>query len=432
MRFRSTTGKSGEVSLREAVLRGLAEDGGLYVPVEIPRLCAELLERMHTLALPEVCLEVGRQFLEDDVDEEVLRKISAEAFDFPAPLVALSETVYVLELFHGPTLAFKDFGARFMARLMGHFVRELGRELHVLVATSGDTGSAVAQGFLGVPGIRVVILYPSGRVTEAQEKQFTTLGQNVTAVEVSGTFDDCQSLAKRAFADRELREKIVLTSANSINIARLIPQMFYFFWAFAQLPERATPAVFAVPCGNFGNLTAGLMGQRMGLPVRQFIAVTNVNDVVPEYLRSGKFLPRRSQQTISNAMDVGNPSNFSRMLDLYENDLQAMRRDVWSRGFTDEDTLQSMREIYQRHLYVVDPHTALAMLGWRRFADEHAEGSLGVVLATAHPAKFAATIEPAIGVRVELPARLAAALSHPKRSVPMANSLADLKKFLLN
>jgi threonine synthase len=431
MRFRSTNGKCGEASLREAVLRGLAEDGGLYVPVEIPRLRAEMLERMHTLEFPELCIEVGRHFLGGDIAEEVLHKISVEAFDFPAPLVSLTEKIHILELFHGPTLAFKDFGARFMARLMAYFVREIGRELTVLVATSGDTGSAVARGFLGVPGIRVVILYPSGRVTEAQEKQFTTLGQNVTAVEISGTFDDCQLLAKRAFADSELRAKIFLTSANSINIARLIPQVFYFFWAFAQLAD-AKPAVFAVPCGNFGNLTAGLMAERMGLPVARFIAATNVNDVVPEYLRSGKFCPRPSQRTISNAIDVGNPGNFARMLDLYGNDLQAMRRDVWGCGFSDEETLQAMREIYERHRYLVDPHTAVAMLGWERFAKEHAEGYPCVVLATAHPAKFAATIERAIGVRVELPARLAAFLSQPKQSVPMANSLAELKKFLLN
>ncbi len=432
MRFRSTNRKSGEVSLREAALRGLAEDGGLYMPVEIPRLRAELLERMPAMALPEVCVEAGRQFMVGDVDEETLRRIAAEAFDFPAPVVSLSEKIHILELFHGPTLAFKDFGARFMARLMGDFVRELGRELTVLVATSGDTGSAVAHGFLGVPGIRVVILYPSGRVSEAQEKQFTTLGQNVTAVEISGTFDDCQSLAKRAFADSELREKIFLTSANSINIARLIPQMFYFYWAYAQLANRAKPAVFAVPCGNFGNLTAGLMAERMGLPVAQFIAATNVNDVVPEYLRTGNFLARPSQATISNAIDVGNPSNFVRMLDLYGNDLQAMRRDVWGCGFSDGETLQAMREIYERHGYMVDPHTAVAVLGWENFAKVRGDGYPCVVLATAHPAKFAATIERAIGVRVELPARLAAYLSQPKRSVPMANSLADLKKFLLN
>lgn len=430
MRFRSTNRASAEVSLREAVLNGLARDGGLYAPVEFTRLHAELLERMHTLALPELCAEVARHFLADDVDEEVLRKITVEAFDFPAPLVSLTDRIHILELFHGPTLAFKDFGARFMARLMGHFVRELGRELNVLVATSGDTGSAVAHGFLGVPGIRVVILYPSGLVTEAQEKQFTTLGQNVTAVEVSGTFDDCQRLAKQAFADSELLEKIFLTSANSINIARLIPQMFYFFWAITQRASREK-TVFAVPCGNFGNLTAGLMAQRMGLPVARFIAATNANDVVPEYLRSGNFCPRPSQHTISNAIDVGNPSNFARILDLYNNDLQAIRRDVWGCGFSDEETLRAMHDVYERFRYVVDPHTAVAVLGWESFAKKHGEEHSCVVLSTAHPAKFAATIERAIGIRVELPARLAADLSHPKQSVPMANNLADLKKFLL-
>lgn len=430
MRFRSTNRKSGEVSLRDAVLRGLAEDGGLYVPVEMPRLSTDLLGGMHALTLSELCFEVARCFLTSDLDQDVLRKISVEAFDFPAPLVSLSDKVHILELFHGPTLAFKDFGARFMARLMGHFVRELGLELTVLVATSGDTGSAVAHGFLGIPRIRVVILYPSGRVTEAQEKQFATLGQNITAVEVSGAFDDCQSLAKQAFADRDLRCKIFLTSANSINVARLIPQMFYFFWAFAQLAKGSKP-VFAVPCGNFGNLTAGLMAARMGLPVARFVAATNVNDVVPEYLKNGNFSPRPSQRTISNAIDVGNPSNFARMLELYDRDLEAMRRDVWGCSFNDEETLQAVREVYERYSYIVDPHTAVAMLGWESFARHHREAYRCVLLSTAHPAKFAATIERAIGVRVELPGRLAADLTQSKQSVPMANNFTDLKKFLL-
>jgi threonine synthase len=285
---------------------------------------------------------------------------------------------------------------------------------------------------LGVPGIRVVILYPSGHVSEAQEKQFTTLGKNVTALEISGTFDDCQSLAKRAFADNDLRERIFLTSANSINIARLIPQMFYFFWAHARLANRSRPAAFAVPCGNFGNLTAGLMAGRIGLPVAQFIAATNVNDVVPEYLRSSNFVPRPSVATISNAMDVGNPSNFVRMRDLYGHDWEAMRRDVWGCGFSDAETLQTIREMYRRHKYVVDPHTAVAVLGWESFIRERDKDYQGVVLATAHPAKFAATIERALGLHVQLPARLAAYFSKPKRSLPMANSLAELKRFLLN
>lgn len=432
MRFRSTNHKSEEVSLREAVLQGLAEDGGLFVPIKIPRMGRESLENMRGMPLSRLCFEVGRHFLEGDVEDQALQKIAIESFDFPAPVVSLSEKLHVLELFHGPTLAFKDFGARFMARLMGNYVRELRRELTVLVATSGDTGGAVAHGFLGVSGIRVVILYPSGRVSEAQEKQFTTLGQNVVAVEISGTFDDCQSLAKRAFTDSELREKIFLTSANSINIARLIPQMFYFYWAYAQLANRAKPVVYAVPSGNFGNLTAGLMAERMGLPAAQFIAATNVNDVVPEYLRSGNFLPRPSQATISNAIDVGNPSNFARMRDLYGNDLEAMRRDVWGCGFTDEETLAGIRQIYERYSYVVDPHTAVALQGWESFTKMRGDEYQCVALATAHPAKFATTIERAIGVRIELPERLSAYLSRPKRSVPMANSLAELKQFLLN
>ena len=341
MNYQSTLRQSPEVSLREAVLRGSAPDGGLYMPVEIPHLTKDFLKRLPSLTFHEIAQEVGALFAGGEIPPRVLTQIIAEAFNFPVPLVKLSEQLHILELFHGPTLAFKDFGARFMARLMGYFVQELGKQLTVIVATSGDTGSAVAQAFLGVSGIRVVILYPAGRVSDAQEKQLTTLGQNITALEVSGSFDDCQRLAKQALVDPLIAEKVTVTSANSINIARLIPQSFYYFSAVAQLGRSEPPPVFSVPSGNFGNLTGGLLAKRIGLGVGPFIAATNANDVVPEFLRSGTLIPRASRHTISNAMDVGNPSNFARIVDLYDNDLQAIRRDILGCSFSDEETLRS-------------------------------------------------------------------------------------------
>jgi len=432
MKYRSTLHRSPEVSLRDAVLHGSAPDGGLYMPVEIPHLKEDFLERLSSLTLPEIALEVGALFAGDEIPTQVLRKIVDEAFNFPLPLVTLGERLHILELFHGPTLAFKDFGARFMARLMAYFVQESGKALTVIVATSGDTGSAVAQAFLSVPGIHVVILYPAGRVSTAQEKQLTTLGQNITALEVSGSFDDCQRLAKQALVDPVVTEKITLTSANSINIARLIPQSFYYFAAVAQLGRPESLPVFSVPSGNFGNLTGGLLAKRMGLGVAQFIAPTNANDVVPEFLRSGKLIPRASRHTISNAMDVGNPSNFARIVDLYENDLQAIRHDILGCSFSDEQTLRVMHDVEQRHGYVLDPHTAVGVLGWQTFAKQNQNAAEGIVLATAHPAKFAETVARATGVRPEMPERLAAFLDRPKKSISFPNRFSELQGFLLS
>ena len=432
MKYRSTLHRSQEVSLRDAVLHGSAPDGGLYMPVEIPQLKKDFLERLSSLTLPEIALEVGTLFAGDEIPTQVLRKIVNEAFNFPLPLVTLGGRLHILELFHGPTLAFKDFGARFMARLMAYFVQESGKALTVIVATSGDTGSAVAQAFLSVPGIRVVILYPAGRVSTAQEKQLTTLGQNITALEVSGSFDDCQRLAKQALVDPVVTEKITLTSANSINIARLIPQSFYYFAAVAQLGRPESLPIFSVPSGNFGNLTGGLLAKRMGLGVAQFIAPTNANDVVPEFLRSGMLIPRASRHTISNAMDVGNPSNFARIVDLYENDLQAIRHDILGCSFSDEQTLRVMHDVEQRHGYVLDPHTAVGVLGWQSYAKQNQNAAEGIVLATAHPAKFAETVARATGVRPEMPERLAAFLDRPKKSIPFPNRFSELQEFLLS
>jgi threonine synthase len=432
MKYRSTLRRCPEVSLREAVLRGSAPDGGLYMPVEMPRLPGDFAERLPRLSFSEIALEVGGLFTAGEVPAAVLAEIVTEAFNFPVPLVTLSERLHILELFHGPTLAFKDFGARFMARLMEYFVQESGKHLTVIVATSGDTGSAVAQAFLGLPGIRVVILYPAGRVSVAQEKQLTTLGQNISALEVAGSFDDCQRLAKQSLVDPELSARLTLTSANSINIGRLIPQIFYYFHAVAQLRLPEIPAVFAVPSGNFGNLTGGLLAKRIGLRVPQFIATTNTNDVFPEFLRSGNMIPRASRHTISNAMDVGNPSNFARIVDLYDNDLQAIRRDIWGCSFSDEETLRVMHDVEQHHQYVLDPHTAVGVLGWQCYAKQNPATTQGIVLATAHPAKFAETVARATGLRPEMPERLAAFLSRPKKSIPFPNRFAELQEFLLS
>jgi len=431
LRYRSTSREAPLTSLRGAVLRGLAPDGGLYMPAEIARHSPEELEEFRGLPFTEVCFRVARPFAIPDVPEEVLWQIVSEAINFPVNLVSLSPGLHILELFHGPTLAFKDFGARFMARLMGYFVRGETRPLTVLVATSGDTGSAVAHGFLRVPGIRVVILYPFKRISEAQEKQFTTLGENITALEVAGTFDDCQRLVKQAFTDAELNKRVWLTSANSINIGRLLPQMFYHVAAYRQLPVASVPLIVSVPSGNFGNLTAGIFAKRIGLPVAKYVASTNANDVVPEYLRSGEFHPRAAQSTYSNAMDVGNPNNFPRLLDLCRNRLEYLQKEIWGHGATDEETLAAMKLLHDKFGYIADPHTAVGMLGWEAYKREHPEPAQGLVLATAHPAKFADVVMKAIGTAPPLPDRLAAYLKRSKLSLPISSSYDDFKQFLM-
>ena len=431
MRYRSTGGKAPLTSLRGAVLRGLAPDGGLYMPAEIARRSPEELEQFRALPFTEVCFRVVKPFATPDVPEDVLWQVVSEAMNFPVQLVSLSPGLHILELFHGPTLAFKDFGARFLARLMGYFVRGEDRQLTVLVATSGDTGSAVAHGFWGVPGIRVVILYPSKRISQAQEKQFTTLGENIQALEVSGSFDDCQRLVKQAFADEALNKKAFLTSANSINIGRLLPQMFYHVAAYRQLPVASTPLVVAVPSGNFGNLTAGLFAKRIGLPVAKFVAATNANDAVPQYLASGNYEPRPAIATYSNAMDVGNPNNFPRLLDLCRKRLEYVRREIWGHGASDQETLAEMKAVWDKYRYIADPHTAVGILGWEAYKKEHAEPAQGLVLATAHAAKFAEIVEKAIGIAPPLPDRLANYLKRPKLSVPMTSRYEDFKEFLL-
>jgi threonine synthase len=422
MFFHSTSRCAAPVSFREAVLGGVAPDGGLWIPERLPNLPASFFARLPHLSLQEIAFEIATIFAEDDVAPEDLRAIVNSAINFDAPLLALGETLFVLELFHGPTLAFKDFGARFMAHLIRHFLQEFDRSAVILVATSGDTGSAVAHAFYGMSGIQVVLLYPSGQVSEIQEKQMTTLGANVSALKISGTFDDCQSLVKRAFADSRLKSNLI--SANSINIARLIPQSFYYFYAVSRL-RGSGPIVFSVPSGNFGNLTAGLYAKRMGLSVDRFIAATNANDTVPDYLDTGIFQPRISIRTISNAMDVGNPSNFARIDALYGSDVIPMRQDIQGCAFTDDQTKSAMKELDEKYGYICDPHTAVAYLGLKSFAK--GETQAGIFLATAHPAKFPDLLQR----QVEIPERLQHCFDKPGNSIPMTNNFQELKDFLI-
>ncbi len=435
MKLYSTRDKKAFTSLRQAVLKGLPDDNGLYMPLEIPRLPADFIENLSSFSFQEIALTICRALFQGAIPEEGLQRIISTAVNFPAPLVPLNEKQYILELFHGPSLAFKDFGARFMAQMMSYFNRGEERELVILVATSGDTGGAVAAGFLQTPGTRVVILYPSGKVSMLQEKQLTTLGHNITALEVDGTFDDCQAMVKRAFLDEELSRKIRLTSANSINISRLIPQSFYYFEAFKQLPKDGRDVVFCVPSGNFGNLTAGLMAQRMGLPAHHFIAATNINDVVPEYLHSGLFAPRPSVRTISNAMDVGNPSNFARMIDLYEGKEEGstwnnMKRSISGYAYNDEQTRQAVLEVYRRYAYVIDPHGAVGYLALKEYQQNHSNAK-GVILETAHPAKFLEEVERILGEKIEVPERLLILAEREKQAVAMPNHFDPVKKWLL-
>ncbi len=433
MYFYSTNKKTVDVTLEEAVIKGLASDNGLFMPEKIYSLPAKFYREINSLTFPEMAFEVAKTLLQDSIPEDVLKKIIDDAINFDAPLVSLDASRSVLELFHGPTAAFKDFGARFMARMAAYFIQNYDKKVNVLVATSGDTGSAVANGFLNMPNTRVIILYPKGKVSYIQEQQLTTLGNNIIALEVNGVFDDCQAMVKQAFRDPDLNNKMILTSANSINIARLIPQMFYYFHAYAQLKDKSKPVVFSVPCGNFGNLTAGLMAQKMGLPVAMFVAATNVNDIVPEYLKSGIFQCKPSQSTISNSMDVGNPSNFVRMLDLYNNDLDTMRKHITGYSFTDDQTKKAMKEINTKYNYIMDPHGAIAYLGLEAYLKENKITNVnGIILETAHPSKFIDVVESTIRKQVKIPDRLEEYMSKKNMSKPMTNTFEDFKKFLFS
>jgi len=430
MQLYSTRRLSPDVDLKEAVLKGLPQDNGLYMPYEMFHLPSAFYEQLDNMTFNEMAKQITRHIVGDYIPEEDIEKIIQQAYDFDAPLVDFGE-IKVLELFQGPTLAFKDFGARFMGRLMGYFLQGSEKEVNILVATSGDTGSAVAHGFLNVPGIRVTILYPKGKVSDIQEKQFTTLGANITALEVEGTFDDCQRLVKAAFLDPELNEKLVLSSANSINIARLIPQSFYYFWAYKQLKDKSLPLYFAIPSGNFGNLTACLFAQAMGLPVKKIIAATNANSIVPEYLESGVFEPRSSVATISNAMDVGNPSNFARIMDIYASDWELVKEDIKGYFYNDEQTAACIARVKKEKGYLICPHTAVGYLAMEDFLKANPGASNAIVLATAHPVKFGEVVEPLIGEAVAIPERLQKMLGTEKRSIPMSHEFEAFKSWLM-
>ncbi|MBR2618663.1 MAG: threonine synthase [Paludibacteraceae bacterium] len=431
MNYYSTNGQIKGVSLKDAVIKGLADDKGLFMPDIIKALPASFFENIENLSFQEIAYTVADAFFGEDVEADALKKIVYDTLSFDAPLVKVTDNIYSLELFHGPTLAFKDVGGRFMSRLLGYFIQKEGQKgnVNVLVATSGDTGSAVANGFLGVEGIHVYVLYPKGLVSAIQECQFTTLGQNITAIEVDGTFDDCQRLVKTAFMDDELNAQLKLTSANSINVARFLPQSFYYFYAYAQLKKlgKADNAVICVPSGNFGNITAGLFGKKMGLPVKRFIAANNRNDIFLEYLKTGEYKPRPSVATLANAMDVGDPSNFARVIDLYGHSHKAITAEIGGARYTDEDITETIKACYQQTGYLLDPHGAC---GYQALKDMLREGETGIFLETAHPAKFLSTVENIIGEKVEIPEKLQAFMRGTKQSVELSKEFADFKAFL--
>lgn len=431
MKYYSTNKKAPMATLHEAVVKGLAGDRGLYMPEHIKPLPQEFFDNIEKMSFQEIAYTVADAFFGEDVNAEDLRKIVNDTLAFDCPTVNVNDNIYSLELYHGPTLAFKDVGARFMARLLQYFIRQEGQErVNVLVATSGDTGSAVANGFLGVDGIHVYVLYPKGKVSKIQESQFTTLGKNITAVEVDGVFDDCQALVKSAFMDEELNRHMKLTSANSINVARFLPQAFYYFNAYARLKAigKANKMVVCVPSGNFGNICAALFGHAMGLPISRFIAANNANDIFFNYLKTGKYEPKASRQTIANAMDVGDPSNFARIYDLYGSDHSKIVSLINGATYTDEQIAETMRDCYAKTGYILDPHGAC---GYRALSEQLADDETGVFCETAHPAKFKDTVEQIIEAEIEIPARLAEFMKGEKQSVAMTKNFADFKAYLL-
>jgi len=432
MHYYSTQKKASIVSLQEAVVKGLAPDRGLYMPETIQQLPDSFFDGITHRELTEIAKTVAHAFFGEDIPKEELDTIVTDTLNFDIPLVKVEEGIYALELFHGPTFAFKDVGARFMARMLSFFVKKQQQEdVKVLVATSGDTGSAVANGFLGVEGMQVFVLYPSGKVSDVQEAQFTTLGQNIVALEIDGTFDDCQALVKAAFMDEELNMQLNLTSANSINVARFLPQSFYYFHAYAQLLMQvsAEKVVFSVPSGNLGNLTAGLFAKRMGLPVYRFIAANNRNDVFRDYLQTGKYSPRASVQTVANAMDVGAPSNFDRILDLYNHDHQAVSKDISAYRYNDDEIRTTIKRVHQETDYLLDPHGACAYLALKEGLQP---GETGIFLATAHPAKFRETVEECIGESIQIPDALEAFMQRKKEVYTLSNDFNLFKKALIN
>ena len=445
MKFYSTNNKKITADLKDAVLKGLCDDGGLFMPSKIPKISANFIKNINKYNFRQIAFEIAKTLLEKSISSNELKKIVNESINFDAPLVKLADNIYTLELFHGPTMAFKDFGARFMSRLMIYFIKKSRQKLLILAATSGDTGSAVGNAFLNLKDTKVILLYPSGKVSKIQEQQLTTMAGNIAALEIKGTFDDCQRLVKEAFTNKELKDKFaknktLLSSANSINIARLIPQTFYYFYAYAQYlklnrgnkKSMKNKIIFSVPSGNFGNLTAGLIAKKMGLPVKKFLAATNANDIFPKYLTSGKFNPKPSKKTISNAMDVGNPSNFARIKALYKNNIKSIRKDIWSESFSDKKTKDAILEIYKKYNYIPDPHGTVGYLGLRNYLKkEESENIIGIFLETAHPAKFQDIVEPILRKKIKIPAKLAECLKKKKTSIKLSKNFEDLKNTLL-
>jgi threonine synthase len=431
MKYYSTNKIAKEATLQQAVVKGLASDKGLFMPEQIKTLPQSFFDNIENLSFQEIAYVVADAFFGEDVDAESLKEIVYDTLSFDAPIVKVTENIYSLELFHGPTLAFKDVGARFMSRLLGYFIKKEGTEnVNVLVATSGDTGSAVANGFLGVKGIRVFVLYPKGKVSPIQECQFTTLGQNITALEIDGTFDDCQALVKNAFMDEDLNKKHKLTSANSINVARFLPQAFYYFYAYAQLKKlgKEKKMVVCVPSGNFGNITAGLFGKKMGLPIKRFIASNNANDIFFNYLQTGEYNPRPSIATLANAMDVGDPSNFARILDLYNNNVNAIRNEISGARYSDEEIASTMNTCRKETNYILDPHGAC---GYQALKDGLKENEIGVFLETAHPAKFLEKVEEILNEKIEIPEKLQSFMKGTKQSIEMSKNFESFKSFLM-
>ena len=427
MKYYSLNNPDIQTSFKKAAITGIAKDKGLYFPESIPQLDADFIENIENYSYEEIAYRAIAPFVGDEIPEDKLRQIVAETLAFPFPVVQVEDGVYALELFHGPTMAFKDVGARFMSRCLNYFTQGEDKKITILVATSGDTGGAVASGFLGVEGIEVIILYPSGKVSDVQEKQLTTLGQNIKALEVNGTFDDCQDMVKQAFLDEELKN-ISLTSANSINVARWLPQMFYYFIAYKELKKLGKPLVVSVPSGNFGNICAGMMAKKIGLPIAHFVASTNVNDTVPRYMDSQQYQPKSTVETLSNAMDVSNPSNFVRILELFGKEFGALDKELTSYSFTDAETIASLQKVYTEDNYLCDPHGAVGYLGLKKYLKDK-ENLTGVFLETAHPVKFADSIVNNLKIEIPIPDQIQVVL-HGEKKAEQISTYSELKDFL--
>ena len=431
MKYYSTNKDSAQVSFKEATIKGQAPDKGLYFPETIPQVEKDLIDNIEDISNEEIAFQVIKTYVGKEINDDDLFKIVSETVNFPIPLVKVNENIFSLELFHGPTLAFKDIGARFMSRCLGHFLKNENKKVTVLVATSGDTGGAVANGFYDVPGVDVIILYPSGKVSAVQEKQLTTLGKNIHALEIEGNFDDCQKMVKQAFADEEINKKLFLTSANSINVARWLPQQFYYFFAYKQWADKDHAPVISVPSGNFGNICAGILAKQSGLPVHHFIAACNVNDAVTKYLQTEIFQAQTAVPTLSNAMDVGNPSNFIRILEIFHHQFPDLAKNLSSYSISDEETMATIKEVYERSSYLLDPHGAVGYLSLKRFLQFHPTRK-GIFLETAHPVKFPDAVEKATSSKIDIPSSISLLMKSEKKSIKMNASYQTFKNFLLD